>query len=114
MQTINASPSNRGLRYVARDPQDTRTALLYWLGAALPARAANFSEVTQRLSPLMQVVFPDERPGVFVNQLAVREVLRNGSLERLIFLDGSWLDVWSGGSCTDLCNLHSSRRHICR
>jgi hypothetical protein len=114
MKTINTSPTNRGLRYVARDPEDTRTALLYWVGTALPARAANFAEVTQRLSPLMQVVFPDERPGVFVNPLAVRQVIRNGSLERLIFVDGSWLDVWSGGSCTDLCSLHASRRHRCR
>ena len=85
MKTINTSPTNRGLRYVARDPEDTRTALLYWLGTALPARAANFSEVTQRLSPLMQVVFLDERPGVFVNPLAVRQValVQIGSANRL-------------------------------
>jgi hypothetical protein len=112
MKTINTSPTNRGLRYVARDPEDTRTALLYWLGTALPARAANFSEVTQRLSPLMQVVFPDERPGVFVTTCGASSDTQREP-RTPYFRGGSWLDVWSGGGCTDLCNLHASRRHKC-
>jgi hypothetical protein len=114
MANISVPIGNQRLRFVARDPEDPRGALLYWLGATEPVQAANFFELTQRFSPLIQVVFPDERPGAFVNLRAVRRVLRQGSLDCLYFLDGSRLDVWSGANCTDLCNLHLSRRHVCR
>lgn len=60
----------------------------------------------------MQVVLPSERPGVFVNRVAIRSVTPDGFIKRLIFLDDSWLDVRYGGSCDDLCNY--TRTRTCR
>ncbi|HKR47906.1 MAG TPA: hypothetical protein VJU59_50975 [Paraburkholderia sp.] len=113
MPITTTSTSSGTLRFVARDSGDPKAALLYWLGVAEPSRELSFVEVTQRFSPLMQVVFPDERPGAFVNREAVRDVLRSGHIERLVFLDGSWLNVWNDSECADICNLDSSGRHIC-
>lgn len=106
--------AGKTLRFVIRDPASPTAALLYWLGVREPSRDASFVEVTRRYGPLMQVVFADERPGAFVNREAVREVAESGAIDRLIFSDDSWLDVWSDSHCSDLCNLHSCRRHTCR
>lgn len=100
------------LRFVARDPDNPCAALLLWLGVAEPSRAASFFEATQRFSPLMQVVLPDEQPGVFVNPFAIRTVLPAGSIKRLIFLDDSWLEIRYSGNCDDLCNLHPTWTHM--
>jgi hypothetical protein len=51
----------------------------------------------------MQLVLPDERPGVFVNRDAVDTVLDRGVFKRLVFKDGSWLDVRYAGASSDLC-----------
>lgn len=37
----------------------------------------------------MQLVFPDERPGVFVERDAVQRVLDSGVVKRPVFKDGS-------------------------
>jgi hypothetical protein len=103
----------RGLRFIARDATNSTAALLYWLGADKPSTDASFAEVTQRFAPLMQVVFAEERPGAFVNRYAVREAHRSGTATRLIFLDGSWLDVWDDSHCSDICNLYSCWRQSC-
>ena len=71
------------------------------------------AEITGRFGPLMQVVFPDDRPGAFVNRSALLVIQRFGTIDRLVFLDGSWLDVWNDRNCADICNLYSSRRHTC-
>ncbi|WP_168787786.1 hypothetical protein [Paraburkholderia aromaticivorans] len=102
------------LRFVARDVDDPRAALLYWLGVAEPSRETSFFRTTQRFRLLMQVVLPDERPGVFVNRFAIRAALPAGSIKRLIFLDDSWLEVRYSGNCDDLCNLYPAWTHTCR
>ncbi|HKU01046.1 MAG TPA: hypothetical protein VJS30_31595 [Paraburkholderia sp.] len=106
--------AGKTLRFVIRDPANPAAALLYWLGMREPSQDASFVEVTRRYGPLMQVVFADERPGAFVNRKAVREVVESGAIDRLVFSDDSWLDVWSDSCCSDLCNLHACRRHTCR
>ena len=90
------------LRFLARDAQDPGAALAYWLGQARPSRESNFFDATQKFGPLMQLVLPDERPGVFVNRSAVRAVRDCGVVKRLVFKDGSWLDVRYAGSGSDL------------
>lgn len=113
MPKINRCESTRTLRFVARDATNPKAALLYWMGVPEPTSDASFHEVTERFAPLMQVVFPDERPGAFVNRNAVRAVLRTAMTKRLVFLDGSSLDVWNDRHCADICNLHSCWRHTC-
>lgn len=113
MQTISRRPGDGTLRFVMRDPAVQTAALLYWLGLPEPSREENFTEVTRRFSALMQVVFADERPGAFVNREVIREVVQAGVIDRVVFLDGSWLDVWNDSHCEDICNLHSCRRHTC-
>jgi len=113
MQMHTAMPVTRTLRFIVRDAANPRAALLYWLGAAEPSTNASFAEVTQRFAPLMQVVFPEERPGALVNRDAVREAHRSGAATRLIFLDESWLDIWDDSHCSDICNLFSCRRQPC-
>ncbi len=113
MQTISIFPGNQVLRFVVRDPACPRAALLFWLGVADPSRRASFSEVTEHFGPLMQVVFPDERPGAFVNREAVRQIVEAGGIDRIIFFDDSWLDVWNDNHCTDICNLYACPRHTC-
>ena len=113
MQTLTTLPVARPLRFVLRDAGNPRAALLYWLGAAKPSTYVSFAEVTRRLAPLMQVVFSDERPGAFVNRDVVRCAHQSGAATRLIFLDGSWLEVWDDSRCSDICNLYSCRRQSC-
>ncbi|AXF05768.1 hypothetical protein CUJ88_45920 (plasmid) [Paraburkholderia hospita] len=113
MQTISRCRSDGTLRFVVRNPSVPTAALLYWLGMPEPSQDASFREATQRLSPLMQVVFADERPGAFVNRKVVREVIQSGVVDRLVFFDDSWLDVWNDSHCADICNLYSCRRHTC-
>lgn len=113
MLMINRCESARILRFVARDATDPKAALLYWLDIPEPSREVSFYDVTQRYSPLTQVVFSDERPGAFVNENAVRTIVRAALTERLVFLDESWLDVWNDRNCADICNLHSCWRHTC-
>lgn len=113
MQMHTALPVARALRFILRDPANPTAALLYWLGAANPSTHASFAEVAQCFAPLMQVVFAEERPGAFVNQEAVREAHRSGTATRLIFLDGSWLDILDDSHCSDICNLYSCRTQSC-
>jgi hypothetical protein len=113
MHTISRCRSDAALRFVVRHPSVKTAALLHWLGMPEPTQDASFREVTQRFSPLMQVVFADERPGAFVNRKVVREVIQSGVIDRLVFFDDSWLDVWNDSHCADICNLYSCRRHTC-
>ena len=56
----------------------------------------------QKFGPLMQMVLPDERPGVFVKRDAVLIVHDCGVVKRLVFKDHSSLDVRYTGPCGDL------------
>ncbi|AUT76617.1 hypothetical protein C2L64_51765 [Paraburkholderia hospita] len=66
------------MRFVARNVEIPCAAQLFWLGVADPSRAWSFFEAAQRFGSLMRVVLPAERPGVFVNRLAIRFVIPNG------------------------------------
>ncbi|TCG03897.1 hypothetical protein BZM27_44905 [Paraburkholderia steynii] len=92
------------LRMLVRDVQNPSAALVYWLGVAEPACEANFFEATRKFGSLMQLVLPDERPGVFVNRSAVHTVQDCGVVKRLVFKDKSSLDVRYSGPCSDLCD----------
>ncbi|AXF06018.1 hypothetical protein [Paraburkholderia hospita] len=92
------------LRMVERDARHPGAALVYWLGITEPSYEANFFEATRKFAPLMQLVLPDERPGVFVNRSAVHTVQDCGVLKRLVFKDDSSLDVRYSGPCSDLCD----------
>jgi hypothetical protein len=91
------------LRMLARDAQNPSAALVYWLGIEEPSFEANFFETTRKFGSLMQLVLPDERPGVFVNRSAVHTVQDCGVVKRLVFKDKSSLDVRYSGPCSDLC-----------
>jgi len=110
---MNKLPGERTLRFIARKPGSPTAALVYWLGVTEPSSEASVTEITRRFAPLMQVTFPDDRPGAFVNRRALLTTQQLGSIDRLVFLDGSTLDVWNDRACADLCNLYSSRRHTC-
>jgi hypothetical protein len=58
----------------------------------------------QKFGALMQLVLPDERPAVFVKRDAVQSVMDFGTVKRLVFRDGSSLDVRYAGPCSDLCD----------
>jgi hypothetical protein len=92
------------LRMLMRDTQNPSAALVYWLGIAEPSFEANFFETTRKFGSLMQLVLPDERPGVFVNRSAVLTVQDCGVVKRLVFKDKSSLDVRYSGPCSDLCD----------
>ncbi|WP_207000827.1 hypothetical protein [Trinickia mobilis] len=92
----------RTLRFLARDAGDPGAALAYWLEVEEPSCEPNFFDATQALGPLMQLVLPDDRPGVFVNRSAVDTVLDFGAVKRIVFKDGSWLDVRYSGPSSDL------------
>ncbi|TCG05287.1 hypothetical protein BZM27_34825 [Paraburkholderia steynii] len=96
-----AGPRTR--RFLARDAQAPGAALVYWLETAQPSYEANFFEATRKFGSLMQLVLPDERPGVFVNRSAVHTVQDCGVVKRLVFKDKSSLDVRYSGPSTDLC-----------
>jgi hypothetical protein len=110
---MNDLSGEKSLRFIARKAGSPTAALVYWLDVTEPSSEASVAEITQRFAPLMQVVFADDRPGAFVNRRALRDIQQLGTIDRLIFLDGSWLDVWNDRYCSDLCNLYSSRRHTC-
>lgn len=110
---MNESPSGKTLRFIARKAGSPTAALLYWLDVAEPSSEVSVTEISQRFAPLMQVVFPDDRPGAFVNRSAPLGIQELRTINRLIFLDGSWLDVWNDRYCADICNLFSNRRHTC-
>jgi hypothetical protein len=90
------------LRFLARGAQNPGTALVYWLGMTEPSSEPSFFDAMQKFGPLMQLVLPDERPGVFVNRGAVHIVQDCGVVKRLVFKDGSSLDVRYDGPCSDL------------
>ena len=94
----------RALRFLARDAHAPGVALVYWLGVAEPSRESHFFDAAQKFGPLMQLVLPDERPGVFVNRSAVQSVHDYGVVKRLVFKDGASLDVRYDGPSRDLCN----------
>ena len=77
-----------------------RRGHMYWLGVVEPSRESHFFDAAQKFGPLMQLVLPDERPGVFVNRSAVQDY---GVVKRLVFKDGSWLEVLYAGPSSDLC-----------
>lgn len=93
---------SKTLRYLERDAQNPGTALVYWLEKAEPTCEVNFFEATRKFGSLMQLVLPDERPGVFVNRSAVHAVQDCGVVKRLVFKDRSSLEVRYSGSCSDL------------
>ena len=55
---------------------------MYWLGVVEPSRESHFFDAAQKFGPLMQLVLPDERPGVFVNRSAVQSVQDSSGLRR--------------------------------
>ncbi|MGF6935724.1 hypothetical protein OKW41_004886 [Paraburkholderia sp. UCT70] len=110
---MNESSGEKTLRFIARKAGSPTAALVYWLDVTEPSSEASFTEITRRFAPLMQVVFPDDRPGAFVNRSALLDIQHLGTIDRLIFLDGLWLDVWNDRDCADICNLYFSRRHTC-
>jgi hypothetical protein len=92
------------VRVLARDAQNPSAALVYWLGQVEPSREPNFFDAARKFGSLMQLVLPDERPGVFVNRSAVDTVEDCGFVKRLIFKDKSSLEVRYSGACSDLCD----------
>jgi hypothetical protein len=90
------------VRFLARDSSNHVAALVYWLGVAQPSREPSFFAAIQKFSPLMQLILPDERPGVFVNRGAVHIAHDCGIVKRLVFKDRSSLDVRYAGPCSDL------------
>ena len=110
---MNEFSGEKTLRFVARKAGSPTAALVYWLDVTEPSNEASVAEITGRFAPLMQVVFPDDRPGAFVNRNALLGIRPLGTIDRLVFLDGSWLDVWNDRDCADICNLYSSRKHTC-
>jgi hypothetical protein len=92
------------LRFLARDVKSPSAALVYWLGVTKPSHEASFFDAARKFGPLMQMVLPDERPGVFVKRDAVHTVQDCGVVKRLVFKDQSSLDVRYAGPCSDLCN----------
>lgn len=96
--------TRRMLRFVARDAKNPSAALVYWLGVKEPTPEPSFSDAMQKFGPLMQMVLPDERPGVFVKRDAVQIVQDCGVVKRLVFKDQSSLDVRYAGPASDLFN----------
>jgi hypothetical protein len=94
--------TNPTLRFLARDSRDHVIALVYWLGVTSPSREPSFYDAMQKFGPLMQLILPDERPGVFVNRSAVHYAQDLGLVKRLVFKDCSSLDVRYVGPCRDL------------
>ena len=90
------------LRFLARDSKDHVIALVYWLGVTEPSREPSFYDAMQGFNPLMQLILPDECPGVFVNRSAVHSAQNLGLVKRLVFKDWSSLDVRYAGPCSDL------------
>ncbi|WP_207633915.1 hypothetical protein [Paraburkholderia hospita] len=98
------------LRFLARDARNPWAALVYWLGATEPSRESSFFDAMQKFGTLMQLVLPDERPGVFVKRDAVQSVMDFGTVKRLVFKDGSALDVRYAGPPGDLYDEATSNR----
>jgi hypothetical protein len=94
--------TRRTLRYLERDARNPGAALVHWLGETKPSLESSFFNAMQRYGPLMQLVPPDERPGVLVKREAVQKVHDTGVVKRLVFKDGSSLEVRYGGPCRDL------------
>lgn len=74
--------------FLARDSRNPGGALVYWLGVTEPSREPYFFDAMQQFGPLMQLVLPDERPGVFAKRSAVSSVQDCGVVKRLVFKDG--------------------------
>jgi hypothetical protein len=110
---MNKFSGEKTLRFIARKQGSPTAALVYWLGVTEPSSEASVTEMTQRFAPLMQVIFPDDRPGAFVNRSALLGIQQLGTIDRLVFLDGSTLDVWNDRDCADICNLYPGGRHGC-
>ena len=96
------SVTTGALRFVARSWRDPGSALVYWLGEAEPTHESSFFDTICKFGSLMQLVLPDERPGVFVNRGAVQTVRDCGATKRLLFKDGSSLVVLYSGASDDL------------
>jgi hypothetical protein len=94
--------TNPTLRFLARDSKDHVIALVYWLGVTSPSREPSFYDAMHKFGPLMQLILPDERPGVFVNRSAVLRAQDLGFVKRLVFKDWSSLDVRYAGPSSDL------------
>jgi hypothetical protein len=100
---VSSHPQAAGaVRFLARHSADPSAVLIYWLGSQEPTREPSFFAAMQRFGPLMQLVLPDERPGVFVNRSAVGAVHGDGVVKQLVFKDGSSLDVRYDGSRANL------------
>ncbi|KFX64419.1 MULTISPECIES: hypothetical protein [Paraburkholderia] len=91
------------LRFLARDASNPSTALVYWQGVPERSREPCFFDAMQKFGPLLQLVLPDERPGIFVKRDAIHAVHDCGVVKRLVFKDWSSLDVRYAGPCSDLC-----------
>ena len=96
------SDRQRIVRFLAHDSSDHVAALVYWLDLSQPSREPSFYDAMYKFAPLMQLILPDERPGVFVNRNAVLIAHDCGIVKRLVFRDRSSLDVRYAGPCTDL------------
>jgi hypothetical protein len=64
----------------ARDAQNPCAAVVSWLGATEPSRESSFFGAMQKFVALMQLVLPDQRPGVFVKRDAVQSVTDFGTV----------------------------------
>ncbi|MBC8751896.1 MULTISPECIES: hypothetical protein [Paraburkholderia] len=104
IESSSCQVTRKTLRFLARDARNPGAALVYWLGVREPSLESSFFHAMQKYGPLMQLVLPDERPGVFVKRDAVQRVQDSGILKRLVFKDESSLDVRYGGPCRDLFN----------
>ncbi|MBC8742501.1 hypothetical protein F6X40_39040 [Paraburkholderia sp. UCT31] len=96
--------TRKTLRFLARDARNPGGGLVYWLGVTEPSAEPSFFHAMQKYGPLMQLILPDERPGVFMKRDAVQRVQDSGVVKRLVFKDESSLDVRYGGPCRDLFN----------
>lgn len=90
------------VRFLARDAKNPVVALVYWLGQRQPSIEPSFYHAMHKFAPLMQLILPDERPGVFVNRAAVHSVRDCGIVKRLVFKDQSSIEVRYSGPCADL------------
>ena len=76
--------------------------MAYWLGETKPSLESSFFNAMQKYGPLMQLGPPNGHPDVFVKRESVQKVHDTGVVKRLIFKDGSSLEVRYAGPCRDL------------
>lgn len=84
----------------------------YWLWVTEPSAEPSFFNAMQPYGPLMQMVLPDERPGVFGERDAVQRVQDSGVVEPPVSKDGSSLDVRCDGPCRAFQRMSDAGVHL--